>query len=146
VPPDSLLPAIFTVPPSDNKWQNYITHNVVTSGFAFAAALLGKDGSIWDISPHFKLTGPEIEEVLKTFGNIEYDCPLDGKALRIGGRDFKMLITSNDSLHGYDAKDSQVHIQLSETAIVITVSLVDTKEDPTPMIEAFTKHLIIHGF
>ncbi|EDV28466.1 uncharacterized protein TRIADDRAFT_51402 [Trichoplax adhaerens] len=99
------------------SWDGFIT-KIVASGKVAQAAIYGRDGCIWALSPGFQLSGDEVKVILDYKKNIS-SLKTDG--FTVNGVKYTLLTVAQDQcmLIGTAQQGGGVYISFTKQAFVL---------------------------
>jgi profilin len=126
------------------SWQDYVTTNLVGTGFVAKGAIYGLDGNHWAISPGLNIKPDEIKKAIAGFSNGCSDLRANG--LYFSGE--KYLVIKGDDRSIY-AKKGNTGVAMVKTGQAVLVGFYGDKTQPgqcNNTVEKLADYLIEQGY
>jgi len=125
------------------SWQDYVTNNLVGTGFITQGAIYGLDGNHWAISPGFNPKPAEVKELIKGFRDIS---DLRGKGLFLNGEKYLVLRGDDRSIYAKKGTSGAVAVKTGQSVLL---GLYNDKIQPgqaSNAVEKLADYLIEQGY
>jgi len=125
------------------SWQTYVDSNLVGTGFVTQGAIAGHDGSIWAISPGWKISADEVKKIIAAYTD---PGPLRASGMFLNSDKYFVLQVTDRSIYGKKGAGGVVVVKTGQTVLI---ALYNDKIQPgqcTNVVEKLGDYLIENGY
>ncbi|KAI8086647.1 profilin [Halteromyces radiatus] len=97
------------------SWQQYVDNNLIGTGQVSEAAIYGLNGTLWAASANFKLSTPEINELIKGFSDSD---AIQASGIHINGIKYLTLRADDRSIYAKKGADGACVVKTNQAILI----------------------------
>ncbi|SAM09419.1 hypothetical protein [Absidia glauca] len=125
------------------SWQEYVDNNLIGTNQVSQAAIYGLNGAVWASSAGFKMSQPEVTELIEGFSD---SMKVQGTGFHVNGVKYLTLRADDRSIYGKKGSDGVCAVKTTQAVLVGVYKEGIQPGSCTKVVEGLADYLLGVGY